>query len=324
MATSMQLVANKKNALVSTGPRTAEGKSIVAKNAVRHGLTAAAPVIAGLESEEDWRHFREGLLADLDPQGCLEEALAERVALSFWRLQRVARYEAAVIDIGQEDVGDRFKRLREKLKVGIEKRDIAHGRAEASKQKIAFVRSLPNLVDDAKVEGADVFELFETIWNLTAGRLPAPAPGFAKAMGLPPEAHKDTWEWAGWTAGLVRQVVKKLAVKVKASPEDLFAHCQGWDAEIEHQHQERFRENQDLVEDLTCRLRNAESRLRRKRVLPDEATLAKIAKYEGHLGKQMSQALHELQRIQESRRGGFVPPPTVVDVNINRNADVVE
>jgi len=38
--------ANKANALLSTGPRTAAGKQRSSQNALTHGLTAASPVLA--------------------------------------------------------------------------------------------------------------------------------------------------------------------------------------------------------------------------------------------------------------------------------------
>jgi hypothetical protein len=37
-----QLLANRRNADSSTGPRTPEGKAAVSRNALAHGLTAAA------------------------------------------------------------------------------------------------------------------------------------------------------------------------------------------------------------------------------------------------------------------------------------------
>jgi hypothetical protein len=42
MATDAQVAANRLNAQESTGPRTTEGKAVVAQNAVKHGLLARA------------------------------------------------------------------------------------------------------------------------------------------------------------------------------------------------------------------------------------------------------------------------------------------
>ncbi len=97
---------NRKNAARSTGPRTAEGKAVVAWNAVKHGAYAALPVIPGVEREEDWLAHRGGILDSLAPVGLLETQLAERAALLLWRLDRVARYEAAVIRVGLDEAAD--------------------------------------------------------------------------------------------------------------------------------------------------------------------------------------------------------------------------
>ncbi len=40
MATEAQIAANRLNAQRSTGPRTADGKAVVAQNAAKHGLLA--------------------------------------------------------------------------------------------------------------------------------------------------------------------------------------------------------------------------------------------------------------------------------------------
>jgi hypothetical protein len=206
MTTEKQQEANKNNALGSTGPRTPKGKAIVARNAVTHGLTGAAPVIAGIEREEDWQDFRDGVISYLAPQGCLEQALAERVALSFWRLQRVARYETGVINIGQEEIDGKLKGIREEMKKVSELRDLAKSRGEESKQKISFFKSFTKRADYEMVGGTRAYDVFEMASNATGSR-PAPAADFAKAIVLPPEAHKDPWNWEGWTVGFVRQLV---------------------------------------------------------------------------------------------------------------------
>ena len=39
--------------------------------------------------------------------------------------------------------------------------------------------------------------------------------------------------------------------------------------------------------------------MRRERILPDDKTLEKIARYEAHLSRQLYQALHELENLQK-------------------------
>ena len=81
-----------------TGPKTEKGRAIASRNALKHGITSSDPVIAGMERQSDWRRHLDGIVASLAPEGELERALAERVALLLWRLRRVARYELAVIN----------------------------------------------------------------------------------------------------------------------------------------------------------------------------------------------------------------------------------
>ncbi len=97
MTTTAKIEANRRNATHSTGPRTAAGKALARYNAVRHGALTAAPLVPG-EDVAAWDQHREGVVASVGPVGRLEVALADRVALTLWRLDRVARYEAAAVD----------------------------------------------------------------------------------------------------------------------------------------------------------------------------------------------------------------------------------
>jgi len=97
MATIAQTLANRRNSKKSTGPRSAEGKAVVAKNAVKHGLFAHEAVITG-ENREEYDLFRDEILAELAPAGAMEAILAERAVSLSWRLQRIERIQNLVID----------------------------------------------------------------------------------------------------------------------------------------------------------------------------------------------------------------------------------
>jgi hypothetical protein len=92
------------------GPATQEGKEVVRWNATRHGIRSPAPVVPGVEKAEDWENHRGGILESLQPEGHLEEVLAERVALLSWRLNRVTRYETSCCFAGPTSWGRRWPR----------------------------------------------------------------------------------------------------------------------------------------------------------------------------------------------------------------------
>ena len=124
MATQRQIEANRQNCRLSTGPRTEAGKAASSANALSHGLTAASTVVLPEEDADAFERLREGVIADLDPAGVLQEALAQRIAVLLWRLDRAARLEAELFVHGQLamlrsradqalDPGARLRRLAE-------------------------------------------------------------------------------------------------------------------------------------------------------------------------------------------------------------------
>ena len=66
MATEAQIIANRRNSQKSTGPRSPEGKAVVSKNAVKHGLFASENVIKG-EKKEDFDLFHDEMLSKFHP-----------------------------------------------------------------------------------------------------------------------------------------------------------------------------------------------------------------------------------------------------------------
>ena len=97
MTTEAQVSANRSNAQKSTGPRTAEGKAVVAQNAVKHGFWAQEVVIKG-EDPQEFALYREGMLQELAPAGFVETLLAERIVNLSWRLRRAERMQATAFD----------------------------------------------------------------------------------------------------------------------------------------------------------------------------------------------------------------------------------
>jgi hypothetical protein len=98
MSTQAQIEANRINAQKSTGPRTPEGKAIVAQNAIKHGLLARDAVVIG-EETDDFAFFRDQLGAELTPVGLVESRLVARIAGLFWRLQRAERFHTEAFDM---------------------------------------------------------------------------------------------------------------------------------------------------------------------------------------------------------------------------------
>jgi len=92
-----KLAANRANALVSTGPRTAAGKAVSSRNALKHGLLSSQ-ILLEHEDVEELKALREGLYADLQPVGTLEEVLVERIIASAWLHRRALQAETALME----------------------------------------------------------------------------------------------------------------------------------------------------------------------------------------------------------------------------------
>ncbi len=100
MTTKKRIEANRKNALVSTGPVTPEGKALVSQNAVKHGIFAKDLIITTGDGKEDAQEYKElldGLILSLNPSGQMECLLVEKIAADYWRLRRVLRFETGSI-----------------------------------------------------------------------------------------------------------------------------------------------------------------------------------------------------------------------------------
>jgi hypothetical protein len=106
MTSLRQIEANRRKAIDSTGPRTPEGKAVVARNALKHGLPSRELLVRG-EHEADLSAFAGRLRACLAPADELELLLVDRIVAAGWRLRRLGHVEAALLD-QEEQPADAF------------------------------------------------------------------------------------------------------------------------------------------------------------------------------------------------------------------------
>ncbi len=97
MASEAQILANRANAQKSTGPRTPEGKAVVAQNAVTHGFLAQETVIPG-EDAGEFTLYRDRKLRGLAPVGDEETEMAQRIVDLSWRLRRAERLQTEAFE----------------------------------------------------------------------------------------------------------------------------------------------------------------------------------------------------------------------------------
>ncbi|PLS83442.1 MAG: hypothetical protein CYG60_21975 [Actinobacteria bacterium] len=286
------------------GPATEGGKEVARWNATRHGMRSPAPVVPGIEAQEDWERHLAGTLESLAPEGHLETVLAERVALLSWRLHRVTCYETESIALYQEKAEDDLARERR-----FESRVLLLGPAhpkdvradlEHAQAKHRLSKRLPKLPDGRKLSAFDADVILEAVTEHT---------------DRVAEGDKDTWEilestqipgvpdgaearedYDGWTAGVVRAGIKAVAHATDEDPTELleFATDSAKRAIIGKE-----QTAEQVARDLSA--------MSRERLLPDEKTLEKVARYEAHLSRLFHKALHELEAMQARRSGGAAP-----------------
>lgn len=293
---------------MSGGPATENGKQVVRWNATRHGISSPEPVIPGLENREDWQEHRAGILENLSPVGHLEIVLTERVALLSWRLHRVTRYETEAIALSQEkveeDIHDRNRILlsfREGPYASTHPEDIRF-EAKHDKNTHNALKRLPSLEPDSTMKGEDASSV---VWGvLMAAEKVTEDEIEVEELELPgvPEDAIIT-ELPSMKAEDVRGCVEAIGKSAGCDPNELL------ESATEQARSRRFSSGYRREE-----LEKEVSRHERERLLPDEKTLEKIARYEAHLSRQLYQALHELENLQKHRITGEGIPLARLDV----------
>jgi len=160
------------------GPVTNAGKAISSQNALRHGLRAEHVVVTPIENPKDWEAHMSATLDALQPHNYIEGLLAERIAVTAWKLRRAARVHAAIATAQLEAAADdasqacaekemeTFRAILGRGGLGVNDRD-SHKNVD---REVKRLRARRLLVED--IEQAELLDRYES----TAER------GFYKAL----------------------------------------------------------------------------------------------------------------------------------------------
>ncbi len=333
MTTLAKIEANQRNAQLSTGPRTADGRVVVSRNATKHGIFAAVPVLPG-EDPDAWEAHRSGVVESLTPFGLLEVNLAERAALLLWRLQRLARYEAETVaaEIEAAEVPplptpkdplpllfpppqqptreDQLRDIREDLRTARQElAEVLSARDHFAKEAGPDT-AVPFAVAESILEAA--LGRAETAENLRSDPPPVGSKAFMRKVGLTGADPRTV----AWPPDLIRRGLTLYAHYTEESVEQFVEAVR---TDLEEWAEELTRTVARLEREAAAVVRLLDNRTARKqaaKLLPGDGRDDRIAKYERHLHSLLTSTLHELERLQARRDGDAVPPPAVVDVNV--------
>jgi hypothetical protein len=140
---------------------------------------------------------------------------------------------------------------------------------------------------------------------------------FLLALEVPEGLHADPHSWCGWTAGAVRAGADRIASTRRWAGAKLLAHAvAGVTADLERQRADLDRRRQELAA-AEGRAAADEAEARRRALVPAKEAVDVVLRYEGHLQRQLTQTLHELERRQALRSTNPPHPPATVDVTVH-------
>jgi hypothetical protein len=100
MTTEKQREANRRNAALSTGPKTREGKDKVRLNPLKHGLRAEIVELLPHEDRVEFTRRLDAYNHEYAPQSEIEVHLVRQAVVLTWKIERADRHEIASLSPG--------------------------------------------------------------------------------------------------------------------------------------------------------------------------------------------------------------------------------
>jgi hypothetical protein len=309
MTTPNKTRANQRNALKSTGPMTVAGRERAAKNASKHGLYTAA-VVPG-ESAEEFARLCAAVRRELRAESVLERRLADRVALIFWRLDRVARYEAGVAAAaGVQAPPDPDTITGDGVDLCLPLHPAA-----PPESHLAYARAQL----DAWVPIREACRIAAAALAGEGGTDPLPRRGeyvvsreVGQALGWQPGEASRNWAaaTADWPAdcplageGLLL-FVRTVAEAAGKNPDEVVPAVRDRLATLAEEHAAAITEKESEVEPLAAKMRVAREAALAAAAYGDGAAAERVMRLEAHLTRQLGLALVLLERLRGEESAG--------------------
>ncbi len=285
-----QVAANRRNAQKSTGPKSVNGKAVAKMNALKHGVLAQTVVVRGQQFKEsagDFKKLCREFYADLQPAGPLEEMLVDQIVQASWRLRRARSAESGEIALSVDE--------------GHWQRQRMHPRQQWTLWEIwgePMWEMGNSAMGNSILAGwlRDVRASVEREGELTEAAVKIPFHG--KPNQLSEELAKLRQEYSASSAG------EGPGDPLETRRAQLLAHID-----------KKLRMLEWRREGCEQREQSTEQARQTAAVLPGNATLDKILRYETALERQIYRAMNQLERLQRRRQGEAVPPPMAFEVS---------
>lgn len=289
-----QLVANRRNAQFSTGPRTENGKAASRWNAIKHGALARQVVVSGFlhqESTGDFKKLCREYQESLQPIGPLEEMLVSQIVATVWRLRRVRMAESGEIATNVDRHWWNPRQTPWEMGNGT-KRNPLNGSLKDDVKTVAGIEYVIECLQELRAAIGKIGQL--TQFELAE---------YKRYSQEPNEIIRHLNKSVQW---LTSNPEKLPAEELRAHHlKDVLDYL---DQQIAHYHElAAIRQEQMDAED---NIRRASAML-----LPEEV-LERIVRYESALQRQLYRSMNQLERLQRRRLGETVPPPVVMDVSL--------
>ncbi|MGC4054610.1 MAG: SEC-C metal-binding domain-containing protein [Paludibaculum sp.] len=96
MTSNAQITANRANALLSTGPRSEDGKARSARNHLRHGFRSQSVLLPG-DDPAEFEQLLDELTVHFGPTDVYSERCVREMADAEWRLRRVRLHQELLL-----------------------------------------------------------------------------------------------------------------------------------------------------------------------------------------------------------------------------------